>query len=101
MLLPIFKDENVNLMLMQTKWTSILNPLISNESNNSSILKGVKLLIGNNVINHRLGRKLVGWKVIRQRAASSIYDNQDLNSTPELTLVLNSDAVVTVDLEVL
>lgn len=87
-------------MLLQSKWASILNPLIATPANNSSILSAVKLTTGSNTINHKLGKNLTGWSVIRQRSAASIYDNQDSNQMPNLTLVLVSDADVSVDLEV-
>lgn len=86
---------------LQTKWASILNPLLSNPILDSSMLQNVSLAVGNNVINHKLGRKLQGWKIIRMRSVfSQIYDTQDSNEMPELTLNLNSSAAVVVDLEV-
>lgn len=101
MALPIFKSSDQNLMLMQSSWTSQLNPLLSNPSNNTSILKNVQLISGTNTINHLLGKKLQGYRIIRQRALANIYDAQDSNQSPQLTLVLISDAPVSVDIEVL
>lgn len=85
---------------MQTKWASILNPLISSPSNQASILSGVLLQTGTNVVNHLLGRKLQGWRVIGINAASTLYDSQASNQTPDLTLILVSSANCTVNLEV-
>ena len=86
---------------LQTKWPAILNPIIKNPSNNASILQNVSLIGGTNVINHKLGAKLQGWSVIRMRGvAASIYDLQDANQTPQLTLVLVSSTPVIVDLSV-
>lgn len=93
-----YDDEAVQ--LLQNKWAAILNPIISAPQNNSLILKNVQLSVGDNSIDHRLGRTLQGWKIVRQRAAASIYDKQDTNQTPQLTLKLNSSAAVSVDLEV-
>lgn len=53
-----------------------------------------------NKIGHGLGRKLSGWKVVRRRADSRVWDDQDNNPTPELTLWLKCSADVVVDLEV-
>lgn len=61
-------------------------------------LTGVVLAIGANTIPHKLNRTLQGWFPIRMRAATSLYDSQDTNPDPTQTLVLNSSAVVTVDL---
>lgn len=85
---------------MQTTWASQLNPIIANPTVNNFILKNVALKTGINVINHKLGRNLQGWKSTRIRASATFYDDQDNNPTPNLTLVLVSSADVTVDLEV-
>lgn len=66
MLLPIFKTAIQELSLMQTKWASILNPLIKNPLLNGHIIENITLPPDRAVIiNHKLGRKLVGWFVIR------------------------------------
>jgi len=100
MSLPIFKDATVNFSQMQTVWAATLNPVLANPATNSSILKNVALASGTNNINHLLGRKLQGWRLVRQRSAASVYDNQDNNQTPTLTLILVSSAVVNCDIEV-
>lgn len=98
--LTIFKDDNKNFMLMQSAWSSILNPIIATQSNNSSILENVLLTTGSNIINHKLGQTLKGWTIVRQRSAGTFYDTQDANKTPDLTLVLVSSANVSVDIMV-
>lgn len=92
--------QGLDLTATQNRWASVIEPVISNPANNSLLLKNVVLASGTNVINHRLGRKLQGWVIVRKRGPAAIYDNQDGNQIPELTLVLVSDAAVTVDLEV-
>lgn len=98
-MLPIFHTDQKELMLMQTRWASLISPILDNPSNDTLILKSVSLLSGDNTINHLLGRKLQGWKVIRQRAAADLFDKQDTNPRPELTLILNASAPVVIDLE--
>lgn len=100
MALPIFHSEDRNFQMMQTQWASQLNPVIAKPQVQSSILKNVTLTSGTNTINHLLGRPLQGWKIVRQRGPASIYDLQDTNQMPNLTLVLNSSAGVVVDIEV-
>lgn len=86
---------------MQVKWASIINPLLSNPSLDTSILQSVQLTSGNNVINHLLGRKLQGWRITRMRGTFiEVYDNQDSNPTPKLTLALHSNGSCVIDLEV-
>jgi len=86
--------------MTQTKWAAILNPLIGNPLNNASILKNVVLTSGGNHISTLLGRPLQGWYIVRQRGAASIYDLQDANQSPDLTLLLYSSTGVSVDIAV-
>jgi hypothetical protein len=99
-LLPQFQNDDKDFQLMQSKWSSILNPIVSNPANTSVLLKNVKLSIGANNIPHMLGRVLQGWIIVRKRSAANIYDNQDNQQLPQYMLALVSDAAVTVDLEV-
>lgn len=101
MILPLFKLADQATSLLQSKWKSILDPLLSNPSNQASILPSVSLINGTTVINHLLGRKLIGWKVIGITAAATIYDKQATNQTPDKTLVLVSNAACVVNLEVM
>ena len=98
--LPIIFNKDEIFQLFQSKWSSILNPFLSNISNNSSIIPNVPITSGTNVINHYLGKKLTGWRIIRIGSAAKIYDAQDLNPTPKLTLILISDADAIISLEV-
>lgn len=86
--------------LLQTTWAALIDPILGRRQNQSNILSGVSLVSGANTINHLLGRKLQGWKIVMQNASATIYDTQDANQSPELTLALNSSAPVTVSIEV-
>lgn len=87
------------LQAMQTTWATALDPVISNPIVNGLLLQEQSLTTGANIINHKLGRKLVGWYVTRMRGvAASIYDTQDNNQTPQLTLNLNASTPVVCDL---
>lgn len=90
----------LSLSQMQTKWASILNPLLGNPSAQSIILPNVMLASGLNVVNHKLDKPLTGWRIIRINASATIYDSQDQNKMPDLTLLLNSSAPCMVSLEV-
>lgn len=99
MKLPIFQSDVDKLTLMQTKWAALIEPTLSLPQVNSVLLQSVDLVSGSNIVNHKLGRRLVGWQVTRMRDAfSEIYDTQDSNTMPDLTLNLNSSVDVTVDL---
>lgn len=98
MTLPIYQTDSKDLNLLQTNWSTQINPVLSLPINSGLFLKGISLVSGSNTINHRLGRKLQGWFITRKRASASIYDLQDSNPRPELTLVLNSSGTVSIDL---
>lgn len=100
MKLPIFITSIKELMLMQTGWSGILGPLVSSPSNQASLLKDIAVTNGTTVINHLLGQKLQGWRVVGINAAATLYDQQASNPTPELTLILVSNAACTISLEV-
>lgn len=90
--------QKLPLELMQTAWATALNPLIDAPLASSNLLEGVQLVIGANSVNHKLQRKLRGWSIVRINGVSSIYDTQDSNQLPDLTLALNSSAAVTVSI---
>lgn len=100
MSLPKFNTLIQELATLQTTWGSQLDPLLARPTNQSNILKSVSLNNGTTVINHLLGRKLQGWKIVRQRSAASVYDSQDSNLMQDKTLVLISSAAAIVDIEV-
>lgn len=86
---------------LQTNIDDSLSPLTSNIQNDSFIVKSVSLVPGQITrVNHQLDRKLAGWKVVRQNNQADIWDSQDDNLSPNLTLWLNTSANVIVDLEV-
>lgn len=97
MALPVFKSDDQASMLMQTRWAAILDPIVGNPCTNPSLLTGVKLINGATVINHGLGQKMQGWKIVDIDGAATIYRSAPISA---LTLTLISSAAVTVSLEV-
>lgn len=87
----------LSLSNMQTRWKSIIDPLLTNRLNSASILSDVELAIGTNVINHRLGRMQQGWFLVDVDGAATIYRSANFN---DKTLTLTSSAAVTVSIGV-
>lgn len=86
---------------LQGNIQSSFGPLVGNIQNDSQILENITLTTGiNNVVNHKLGRNLKGWKLTRIRSQANVYDTQDNNPSPNLTLWLTTNATVVVDIEV-
>ena len=99
MSLPIYQTQSKDLSMLQTNWAQQLNPVIELPTNQGVLLENVKLSTGDNVINHKLGRKLQGWQVVRmQDGFVQIYDKQNSNQMSNLTLVLNSSGTGTINL---
>ncbi len=83
--------KKLPLDLMQDRWASQLNPLLSNQLTQGLLLKDQFLVNGMTVINHRLGRQMVGWFVTDISGAAAIYRSAPLD---DKTLTLTSDAPV-------
>lgn len=81
----------------QTKWAGTLNPIINSPLTNPLILQGIKIVAGDNVINHLLQRRQQGWIISDIDAAISLYRSQAFN---DLTLTLTSSGNATVNLVV-
>jgi hypothetical protein len=82
---------------MQTRWKSLLDPVLSNELNSIIILKDVSLKSGSNVINHLLGQNQAGWIITDIQGSASVYRSAPFN---DKTLTLTSSANVVVSIGV-
>jgi hypothetical protein len=66
-----------------------------------TLLQGVDLEAGRTMrIPHMLGRPLLGWFPARVRAQCDLWDEQDNNLSPELSLLLRTSRDVVADLVV-
>jgi hypothetical protein len=83
---------------LETKWKSQLDPLLENPITQGHLIKGVKLISGTTVINHGLGRKLVGWFLVGLSAQATVWDEQATNPAQATSLVLVSTAVATANI---
>ncbi len=83
---------------MQTEWAKQLNPLLALLPCQGQLLPSIVLINGTTSINHKLGRTLIGWFLTRVRGSATIYDAQDTNPLSDKTLLLVSNAGITVDI---
>lgn len=95
MSLPVFNTPIRELSMMQTQWSSQLNPVLANPMTNASILKNISLVVGTNTINHLLGETQQGWCITDINAPATIYRSMPLN---DKTLTLTSSAVCIVSI---
>lgn len=94
----VTNTQDVDLATVQRNLVRVLQPVFNTPILGGNLLTQQTLAVGANSINHGLGRTLNGWQIVRQRAQADIWDSQDTNKTPQLTLALNSSAIVIVDI---
>lgn len=93
------KSADYELMKVQDNVNSALIPVLTAQIIDGQVLKGITLVSGvDNTVNHRLGRDLVGYIVIRKNANAAVWDST--SATPALTLILQTSVNCTVDLYV-
>lgn len=80
-----------------TRWKSILDPVIAAPMMSVQILESVSIANGVTVINHKLGRTQQGWFLTDVNGAAAIYRSASFN---DKTLTLTSNAAVTVNIGV-
>jgi len=95
MQLPYIQSIDPVLNLLQTKWRSQLNPILAIPMLDGLQLTDVRLVTGVNVINHKLGRKQIGWIVTDTNANEGVYRTEPLN---DVNLTLTATGNVTVSL---
>ncbi len=96
--LPKYNTEDRSLSLLMTNWPRVLDPLLDSPIATPILLQDVVLIAGQTVIDHKLGKKLTGWEIVRQRGDASVWDNQDGNPLPDKNLWLMASSGVSVDL---
>jgi hypothetical protein len=73
-------------------WAQNLNPFLANSLNNIQIISNYSFKIGSNIINHGLGRLMIGWFMIDPQGSGSVYRSAPLNSKT-ITLTSSADFV--------
>jgi hypothetical protein len=94
-MLPIFQSSSRELSMLQTQWSSQLNPVLAQPQIQGIQLNDVALVVGANTINHLLGRKPQGWYIVDINGAATVYRSAPMNA---LTLTITSNAAVSVSI---
>jgi hypothetical protein len=93
------QSEDKDLNKVQSNIEQLIEPFLNSEITDGVLIKNISLDSSiTNQVNHKLGRKPLGWIVVRQRANSIIWDSQDTNTKANRTLELSCSANVTIDL---
>lgn len=84
---------------MQESISQTVNPVIRKEILNGLLIKDVDLDSGvDNFVEHKLGRKLIGYVVVRKNVPAVINDKQETNQQSDRFLILNCTVGVRVTL---
>ena len=86
--------QNQTLPQMQSKWKSLLDPVLANLLINGQLLQNQTLVNGATPINHRLGRTPQGWFLVAPQGPATVYQAAQ-QPTPDLILTLVSNAAIT------
>ncbi len=97
MQLPLYQTAIKELSLLQTKWKSLVDPILANPMTNMSIIENVSLTSGNNQIPHLLDRMQQGWVIVDIQSAAAVYRYLPFNRN---YLYLNSSATAIISLGV-
>lgn len=80
--------------LANTKWASILNPILALPMLNGNQIIGINLIATTpQAINHLLGRMPLGWFLTDNTANAVIWRTQAFN---QFSIILESDADTTI-----
>jgi len=94
----IQSDDDVQNRI-QDNIAQTIAPIIAQPILGGNLLTGIVLVSGqDNIVNHKLGRKLQGWVVTRIVTDATVWDSQSLNPNYLQTLILNCSANTTLDL---
>jgi len=80
---------------LQANVADALTPLQNKPILDGIFLREVAIVSGSNLIQHKLGRKLVGYFVVSQSAASTFFDDiQSTTSTTSFSITATSPCKV-------
>ena len=87
------RTSDINLRRVQDAIEPPFRDIASRQILDGRLIRDVDLVSSaDNVINHGLGRDLIGWLVVGINAAATIYDKQSTNDLRHLTLILDASA---------
>jgi len=93
------KVSDKNITQVQENVEQVLVPVLACPIIDGVLIKDICLSPAtSNEVMHRLGRKPLGWFIVRKRADSRIWDLQDTNPEPSRTLSITCSHAVTIDI---
>ena len=90
------KDDSVNRIQKNIK--AALNPVLDLPFSAGVHKKDVAITTSDTLVDHGLGRNMVGYFVTKQDADTSIFVSSTSNDIPQFQVILKSGATVTADI---
>ena len=92
--------DNTSLQFIQDNIDDALRGLlVTAPILDGNLIEDIVIVTGTEkLVNHNLGRNLIGWIITRKSASSVVWDSQSTNNNPSTTLALNSSANVTISI---
>lgn len=97
-----FKKTNFldkDLSKLQNNIDIVIKPILNCPIIDGVLVENVSLSTSSaNEVFHKLGRKPIGFIIVKQSADSRIWDSQSSNPTPDRTFLLSCSNAVTVNI---
>lgn len=95
------QTSNAELNRVQDRLVTALNQVLEHPVISGQLLTSISVGTGATQVPHKLGRKPIGWSLVRLRANAVVWDEQDAETRQDLFLRLRASTPVVVDLLVL
>lgn len=83
---------------LQANIEQAIAPVIKSPILNGVLLTNVSIVFGDNKIEHKLGRKMIGYFVIARAAGVTLFDSVNGGTDLDKFLTLNSSGTTTISL---
>lgn len=97
MVIPPFRrtfPTEVSARNIEQSVANTLDPIVAIPWMSGVLLEGVSLTSGANTIEHKLGREIRGWFVVRIQAATATYPVETASDSANLSLTIGANATV-------
>lgn len=100
-MIPSFRRINVkdkDLRLVQDSVDKVFNVLLEKDILDGRLIKNIGLSSTPVSIDHKLGREVSGWILVRNSADARVWDDQASNTLPSTSLILVASAITVVSI---
>lgn len=82
----------------QDNIADVFSYLLGQPLNDYNIVSSLTLGASDTLVNHGLGRRIIGYIIINRNANETVYTSATSNSNPELFVILKASGTVIVDI---